>query len=349
MRASKMVPGALSLAVLAGCARGSPARLDAAADAGAAEAGSTSGDGAADALAVVEPVFAPLPDGGASEVLRKDAPNMRYAQLERDACLAELGRRAIVFEEVSAFEQRRTTRRWAVRTETTPEPGTRRTLAPGAKPGVKPAAGAKPGAKPPPRPPAKKPAKPVPTKHVPEPKAPAMPTHLLAPVRLGGPLHGVAIHSSLPERKRTTSTIEIFDCRLVLALDDFAALLAEHRVNEVIHMSAYRSEGERGCTPKYLGKQHCAALAVDVGVFKKSDGTELDVDRDFNGKIGLTTCTTGAGPNPSTPAATELWTIVCDAARRGLFHVVLTPNYNQEHKNHFHLEITPDVTWMLIH
>jgi hypothetical protein len=284
-----------------------------------------------DAAAPAAPVFLPLPDGGASEVLRQDAPNMRYARLDRGQCLAELGRRAIPFEEVLA-----------VRSEGPGRSAARATL-PVKKTDPK---------LPHPRPPAK--THPTPPKHVvapktpPGPKSPPAPVHVLAPVRLTGLLHGIAIHSELPEAKRAMSTIEIFDCRLVLALDDFTALLAEHGITEVLHMSAFRSEDERGCTPKYVGKQHCAGLAVDVGLLKKRDGTKLEVLRDFNGKIGTATCAEGAGPSPATPAAAELWSIVCEAGRRGLFHVVLTPNYNDEHKNHFHFEITPEVTWMLV-
>ena len=29
--------------------------------------------------------------------------------------------------------------------------------------------------------------------------------------------------------------------------------------------------------------------------------------------------------------------------------MMLTPNYNAEHFNHFHVEITPDANWMMIH
>src|SRR5690606_29097524 len=41
------------------------------------------------------------------------------------------------------------------------------------------------------------------------------------PVRLTGPLHGVWIHSVLPEEERKTTPFEVLDGRLALALDDF--------------------------------------------------------------------------------------------------------------------------------
>ncbi|HSO37433.1 MAG TPA: extensin family protein [Labilithrix sp.] len=154
-----------------------------------------------------------------------------------------------------------------------------------------------------------------------------------APVRLAGPLHGVAVHSPLPVAQRAKSRADLVDCRLAIALDDFAAALVPRGINEIIHLSAYRSKTEGGCTVKYPGEQHCAALAVDVASFGKKDGARLVVDRDFHGKVGSLTCATGAAP------PNELWDIACAAAGKQ-FQVVLTPNWNAEHHNHFHLELT---------
>jgi hypothetical protein len=172
---------------------------------------------------------------------------------------------------------------------------------------------------------------------------------VVTPVWLRSPLHGVAVHSALSAKERQHSPAEIFDCRLVLAVDDFAGIVAAHDVVEIIHMSAHRARSENGCLPNALGLQHCAGLALDVGSFKKRDGTVLEVLRDFHGKIGWSTCAGIAKPKPPSPAATELWDFVCAAGARALFHVILTPNTNLEHKNHLHMEITPNAAWMLIH
>lgn len=169
-----------------------------------------------------------------------------------------------------------------------------------------------------------------------------------APVRLGGPLHGVSFHSTLPPKLRGKDAGEIMDCRLVLALDDFGAYLTKHDIVDVQVISAYRTPKENGCTNKYAGEQHCAALAADVAQFKKSDGTVLNVEHDYHGKIGAITCQNGArGPRPVTPAASELWEIACDAAGH-YFQIVLTPNWNRQHKNHFHLELTTH-DFVLVH
>jgi hypothetical protein len=167
-----------------------------------------------------------------------------------------------------------------------------------------------------------------------------------APIRLTGPLHGVSIHSMLPPAARAHSHADLVDCRLALSLDDFAASVAQRGIIEVRTLSAYRTRKEWGCTYKYDGEQHCAALAVDVASFKKSDGTVLAVERDFHGRIGALTCRGDAGPSPPTPAARELWDIACKAAG-GTFLVVLTPNWNSQHRNHLHLELTTH-DWVLV-
>jgi hypothetical protein len=171
---------------------------------------------------------------------------------------------------------------------------------------------------------------------------------VLAPVRLTGPIRGIAFHSGLPERARATSPIEIFDCRLVLALDDFAAILAAHDVVEVIHMSVYRPPPKRWPSGK-VGTRHDGALALDAGTFVRRDGTSLVVEKDFHGRIGARTCGPNTGPWPATPEAVELRHIVCETADAHLFQVQLTPDYNWPHRNHFHLEVTPNVNWFLVH
>lgn len=63
---------------------------------------------------------------------------------------------------------------------------------------------------------------------------------VVSPVRLTGKLHGVWIHSSIPESQRATSIYEVLDARLALALDDFAKVLERHDIEEVVHYSLYR-------------------------------------------------------------------------------------------------------------
>jgi hypothetical protein len=157
-----------------------------------------------------------------------------------------------------------------------------------------------------------------------------------APVRLLGPLHGVAYRTDLPEKQRETTPWEIGDCRLILALV------------EVRHYSMYRPPPKSWPDDKE-GSRHDGALALDAAKFIKKDGTKLSVLDDFHGHIGGATCGESAKPDKITPASTELRAILCEAVDRRLFNVVLTPNYNKPHRNHFHLEVTAGVKWFLVH
>ncbi|MBX3162793.1 MAG: extensin family protein [Deltaproteobacteria bacterium] len=171
---------------------------------------------------------------------------------------------------------------------------------------------------------------------------------VFAPVRLTGPLRGVTFRTEDTDAKRATSPYEIGDCRLVLALDDFAEILANNDVVEVRHYSMYRPP-EKSWPADKLASRHAGALALDAGRFILKDKTVLDVDKDFNGAIGAKTCGPDAAPWPATDKAKQLRSILCEAVGRHLFNVVLTPNYNPPHKNHFHLEVTAGVKWFLVH
>lgn len=94
------------------------------------------------------------------------------------------------------------------------------------------------------------------------------------------------------------------------------------------------------------GTRHPAGLAIDVGILKKKDGTTLSVAGHFDGKIGAQTCGKGA-PMPTDEKALELHRIVCEAHDAGIFTYTLTPNFDVAHKDHFHMEIKPGVTWFL--
>jgi hypothetical protein len=169
-----------------------------------------------------------------------------------------------------------------------------------------------------------------------------------APVRLTGKLHGVEFRTDENEERRKVSPYEVGDCRLILAMDDFAAILETHGVVQVRHYSMWRPPA-KSWPEGQEGTRHPGALALDAGRFTKADGLTLDVDRDFHGRIGAKTCGDDAKPKPVTPEALELRAILCETAAARLFNVVLTPNYNRPHRNHFHLEVTSGVKWFLVH
>ncbi len=169
-----------------------------------------------------------------------------------------------------------------------------------------------------------------------------------APVRLTGALHGVTFRTDLAVKDRETSPYEIFDCRLVLALDDFSKLLEKEGIVEAVYSSAYRPPPKSRKNVEQ-GKRHEGGLAIDIHRFRKSDGTVLKVDRDFRGRIGSPVCGKRAQPQKwQKPEAQLLRRLVCTAAEQHLFQSILTPNADRPHRTHFHLEVTPGVRWFIV-
>lgn len=171
---------------------------------------------------------------------------------------------------------------------------------------------------------------------------------VLAPVRLQGPLNGIHFRGEGTDEQRAQSPHEIIDCRVILSLFDSTEILKRHSVVEVRHFSMYRLPPPSWPRSK-PATRHLGGLAIDAGRFLLADGSVLDVDRDFHGAIDAKTCGPGAAPRPATPVALSLRRLLCDLVDQRLFTVVLTPNYDPPHKNHFHFELAPGKRWLLIH
>ena len=167
------------------------------------------------------------------------------------------------------------------------------------------------------------------------------------PIRLTGPLHGVTIHSTLPEEERADTPFEIMDVRLALALDDFCRILETHDIVEVIHFTIYRPPGILPADPAAPQTRHPAGLAIDVGALKKRDGQWLAVGPHWPASIGAKTC----GPHGRRlfmPRGRELMSIMCEAADARIFTYMLSPHFDKAHSDHLHLEIKPLVKWFLV-
>ncbi|WP_437728567.1 extensin family protein [Sorangium sp. So ce861] len=94
--------------------------------------------------------------------------------------------------------------------------------------------------------------------------------------------------------------------------------------------------------------QHALGLAIDVAALVKADGARLDVKTDWHGAIGAPPCGPGSEPKEPSPHALELREIICAVHTSGLFNVVLTPNANEAHADHFHFDIKRDAHYFLL-
>lgn len=174
------------------------------------------------------------------------------------------------------------------------------------------------------------------------------PTHgVMAGTRLTGPIKGVTFRTRLSDEKRATTPWEIADCRLLLALDDFADVLVAHDIVEVRHYSMHRVAPSSWPADK-VGSQHFGAMAIDAAIFITKDGTKMDVNDDFFGRVGGKTCGPDAKPRKTTEASLALRAILCETVAKRIFNVILTPNHNRAHRNHFHLDITAGAKWFVV-
>ncbi|HWA77059.1 MAG TPA: extensin family protein [Polyangiaceae bacterium] len=158
------------------------------------------------------------------------------------------------------------------------------------------------------------------------------------PVRLSGDLEGVRFLT--PGRK---SVFGVLDCRLSLVLAELAKLLAEHSVAAIHIDNMYRPQAHLPGSKKK--SQHAYGLAVDIYGFTLRDGTTLVVERDFHRTLGAPPC----GPDAALPLdddgrALALRNIFCAIARARQFNYLLTPNYDESHRDHIHADVQRKTT-----
>jgi hypothetical protein len=152
------------------------------------------------------------------------------------------------------------------------------------------------------------------------------------PLRLDAVLRGVRFVT--PGQK---SVYGILDCRLALALDELAQVLAQRGVVEVHVDNMYRPKAK--LPGRHKPSQHSYGLAVDIYGFTLDSGKKLEVEADWQGDIGSPPCGPDSCVQGDRDESVTLRNVFCDVARSGVFHHLLTPSYDAAHKNHLHLDI----------
>lgn len=153
-------------------------------------------------------------------------------------------------------------------------------------------------------------------------------TPLRLPATLG------AVRFVTPNAK---SVYGILDCRLSLLLHEIAPTLSALQVREIYIDNFYRPRAH--LPGKKSPSQHSFGLAIDIAGFGLSDGTVLQIERDFNGTLGAPVCGPDAAFTERTRASVLLRNIVCKLAALRTFNYFLTPNYDTAHRNHLHGDI----------
>lgn len=125
----------------------------------------------------------------------------------------------------------------------------------------------------------------------------------------------------------------VFDCRLALALIRAAPVLRANGVSEVIFASHYRPSF--GVLKPGQYHFHAQGLAIDVKGFRVGRDLLLDVARDYEPGLGFMDPASCVG-RPLTKKGWLLRKIVCDLDESDAFEAILTPDYDEQHWNHFH-------------
>ncbi|HKU39717.1 MAG TPA: extensin family protein [Polyangiales bacterium] len=158
-----------------------------------------------------------------------------------------------------------------------------------------------------------------------------------APIVLSGDIHGIRVFGGKQDAKAN-----YLDCRLALALVEWAPLLQQKGVAGLQHYSMYRADATIGSSNKTSG--HARGRAIDVGSFELRDGRRLSVLEQWkNRKRGAPPCEVAS----SSDAEALMRDLACEAIEREIFQTVITPHYNDAHANHVHLEIgAPEAEWV---
>jgi hypothetical protein len=141
----------------------------------------------------------------------------------------------------------------------------------------------------------------------------------------------------------------VIDCSLAFSLARAGELLRAHDIERVSYSSAYQRRNIRGTSRP---SRHSFGLAIDVHSFLlrggerspagassiRTESRTLAVKLDYEQGLGDDGDCVG---DPLTELGALLRAVDCHVSRSGLFRIVLTPDYDGDHYNHFHLEALP--------
>jgi hypothetical protein len=147
------------------------------------------------------------------------------------------------------------------------------------------------------------------------------------PVEVTGPLGGVT-YVALGRARPL-----VLDCSLVYSLALAGRYLRDEGITTARFSDAIHRRYVRGTT---RWSKHSHGLALDVHRF---DGaTPLSVDDDYQTGLGRGRDCVG---QPGDDRARRLRVLWCRLARSELFRLVLDPDFDEDHRNHFHLQAEP--------
>jgi hypothetical protein len=151
-------------------------------------------------------------------------------------------------------------------------------------------------------------------------------TPIPTPVRLDGDVGGVTF---VKTRRGAPFYVA---CELAVRMPRIAAVLRTHHVRTAYVLSSWRTAPRTSF--------HTMGLALDLPRFVRDDGSVLDVERDFVLAPERPTCD-GVVRSPQEEPARALRAIACALHDDAGLSTVITPEYNEGHRDHFHVDVRP--------
>jgi hypothetical protein len=144
------------------------------------------------------------------------------------------------------------------------------------------------------------------------------------PVRLAPVVHGVTYRY---DSVSGTPNPLLVSCELALRIVEMSALLEERGVRDVLHLGTYNCRTIAG-TQKL--SEHGRGTAIDVRGLRLDSGAVYTVEDDW--EVGV--------QSPKTESGAFLRWAVEKFYAELLFNIILTPDYNDAHWNHFHMDLS---------
>lgn len=157
------------------------------------------------------------------------------------------------------------------------------------------------------------------------------------PVTATMPINGIPFRTGA-----TTARETMFgDCTLIRSLAEAAPFLRRRQIAWVTDLGVYnyRCINNNGTPPNCPNgiSEHAYGNAIDLASFEDASGTTYSVEDDW---------VIDPAPEKTCEAPTEpgkdafLHELICELKANAIWNIVLTPNYNAAHRNHFHVDLT---------
>lgn len=153
---------------------------------------------------------------------------------------------------------------------------------------------------------------------------PEMTCSILDPVWVRGPILGV----ELLDWEGWIDDEILASCEMALSLTDTIADVRELGVDGLRHMGTYNCRVISGTETL---SQHGLADAIDISGFEFEDGSIYTLVDDWEHDT----------EEPGTKGGAFLYGAAHRWHEAGIWNVILTPNYNTAHDDHFHVDLTP--------